>query len=262
MSEHDSFESHAMKLFAEALLQPKENREIWLNEKCNGDSKLQRRVRSLLLVDDSGSNALRTGAAHEDIFDDPPPERAGAYRLGRLIGRGGMGAVYEGVRDTGDFELKAAIKIIRPGILSESLVERFERERQILATLNHPNIANLLDGGTLDDGSPFIIMEYVEGEGIVDWADEMDLSFERRLDVFRQVCDAVQHAHQNLIIHRDITPSNILITKDGQAKLIDFGIAKPQADDEFYQIDNGSSGNSLASMSSVSYTHLTLPTKA
>lgn len=223
----DPHETEAMALFSEALDQPSDSRMDWLREKCGSNRSLLTRVMRLLDADGSGSGALRTGGAGSDAGDDPDPERAGAYRITELIGRGGMGAVYVGKRDLGDFEHTAAIKIIRPGVLSETLIERFERERQILARLNHPHIARLLDGGTLENGSPFIVMEYVDGEPVMDWVSARSLSRDDRLWLFGDVCAAVQHAHQNLIIHRDITPSNVLVTATGTVKLIDFGISRP-----------------------------------
>ena len=138
-----------------------------------------------------------------------------------------MGAVYEGHRDTEDFDHVVAIKVVRPGALSETLIERFQRERRILARLNHPHIARLYDGGETEDGAPFIVMERVNGVAITDWADGQALARDTRLSLFDDLCDAVRHAHQNLIIHRDITPNNVLVTPEGYVKLIDFGIAKP-----------------------------------
>jgi len=212
-------------------------------------------VLALLEADATGSGGLKTGGAGRDAGDDPMPERAGAYRITDLIGHGGMGAVYEGVRDSGDFNHKVAIKIIRPGVLSDTLVARFERERQILADLNHPNIARLMDGGELPDGSPYIVMEHIDGEPITDWADTASLSVDDRIWLFSDVCAAVRHAHQNLIVHRDITPSNVLVTGSGVVKLIDFGIAKPQTSDEPWQDEAAPSGKSPGkSLASLSFT--------
>lgn len=188
---------------------------------------MRKRVLELLAADSSSYISLKTGGASADAALPPAPERIGAYRITGLIGQGGMGAVFEGERDSGDFAHKVAIKIIRPGILSDALIGRFRRERQILADLSHGNIARLLDGGELEDGSPYIIMEYVDGLPITVWANDQNLSTDDRLRLFTDACSAVRHAHQNLIVHRDITPSNVLVTYAGQVKLIDFGIAKP-----------------------------------
>lgn len=248
MSEAGSLEQQALALLADALEQPSADRENWARAQAGDNAALASRVLALLEVDGSVNAALRTGGANRDVGVSPPPERAGPYLITGLIGRGGMGAVYKGERDNGDFKQIAAIKIIRPGVLNDSLIARFERERQILADLAHPNIARLLDGGALPDGSPYIVMEYVDGKPIAEWADAENLGLDDRLWLFRDVCAAVRHAHQNLIVHRDITPSNVLVTKAGTVKLIDFGIARPQSDDQ-QEAPDPPSGKSLASLS-------------
>ena len=220
-------EKQAFALFTEALDQPSETRRDWIALQAGDNAALKARVLELLAADSSGNMSLKTGGASADAIPPLAPERIGAYRITGLIGQGGMGAVYEGERDSGDFTHKVAIKIIRPGVLSEALIGRFRRERQILADLNHANIARLLDGGELEDGSPYIIMEYIDGQPITVWADAHDLDIDARLRLFSDACAAVRYAHQNLIVHRDITPSNVLVTRSGQVKLIDFGIAKP-----------------------------------
>lgn len=174
---------------------------------------------------------LRTGGAGDAINDERPPERIGAYRITGLIGQGGMGAVYRGERMTGDFDHVAAIKVIRPGALSDALVERFQRERQTLASLSHPGIARLFDGGATEKGDPYIVMEYVDGMPLGTWIETASASKTERTQLFLDICSAVGFAHQNLIVHRDITPSNVLVAKDGTAKLIDFGIARPPVAD-------------------------------
>ena len=153
-------------------------------------------------------------------------QRLGPYRLITEIGHGGMGTVYLGVRDDDAFQKRVAIKVLKRGMDTDSIVRRFRHERQILASLEHPNIAGLLDGGSTPDGRPYFAMEYVAGQPIVDYCDTHGLDTAARLKLFRQVCAAVQYAHQNLIIHRDIKPANVLVTVDGTAKLLDFGIAK------------------------------------
>jgi non-specific serine/threonine protein kinase/serine/threonine-protein kinase len=150
----------------------------------------------------------------------------GPYRIIRRIGQGGMGAVYLGARDDDQFKRQVAIKLIRRGMDSDFVLRRFRNERQILASLNHPNIAQLLDGGTTEDGRPYFVMEYIEGKPLTEYADEHRLATAERLKLFVQVCSAIHYAHQNLVIHRDIKPSNILVTADGTPKLLDFGIAK------------------------------------
>src|SRR4029077_11696164 len=138
----------------------------------------------------------------------------------------GMGAVYRAARVDGQYEKQVAVKLVRGGYDTSSVLERFRHERQILATLDHPNIARLLDGGTTEDGVPYLVMELIEGEPIDRYCDGHNLNVTDRLRLFCQVCTAVQYAHQRLVIHRDIKPSNILVTSDGIPKLLDFGIAK------------------------------------
>ncbi|HEX2269652.1 MAG TPA: serine/threonine-protein kinase, partial [Pyrinomonadaceae bacterium] len=152
--------------------------------------------------------------------------RIGRYRIVGEVGRGGMGAVFAAVRDDGEFEQKVAVKVILSGLNTDTIARRFRNERQILASLEHPNIARLLDGGMSDDGLPFYVMEFIEGEPIDEYCRTRNLSLHARLDLFRQVCAAVSYAHRRLIVHRDIKPSNILVTPAGEVKLLDFGIAK------------------------------------
>ncbi|MDE2408266.1 MAG: serine/threonine protein kinase [Xanthomonadaceae bacterium] len=152
--------------------------------------------------------------------------RFGPYRLERLLGEGGMGLVWLAARADGLYERKVALKLLRPGLASPSLRQRFDREREILARFAHPFIARLLDAGVNQNGQPYLALEYVEGEPITSWCQARQLDINARLDLFRQICDAVSHAHANLIVHRDLKPSNILVTPDGHVRLLDFGIAK------------------------------------
>ena len=168
-----------------------------------------------------GTDALDKGDAPSRLG-----QRVGTYEIVRELGRGGMGMVYLARRADEEFEKLAAIKLIRPGMAGELAVRRFRGERQISALLDHPNIARLLDGGTTEDGEPYFVMEFVEGEALLDYCDRHRLSVEERLRLFGEVCAAVQHAHRNLVVHRDIKPSNILVTEGGVPKLLDFGIAK------------------------------------
>jgi len=161
---------------------------------------------------------LRSSVARSD-------RRIGPYRLLREIGHGGMGTVFLAARDDAEFEKKVAIKVVR-GPDSDEVLARFRRERQILAGLEHPNIARLLDGGTTEDGLPYLVMEYVEGERIDRYCDEHHVGIRHRLEMFRGVCAAVAYAHRNLVVHRDLKPANILVTTEGMPKLLDFGIAK------------------------------------
>lgn len=227
----DAFEQEALAGLSDALDQSSDSRETWVRQQYDSRPDLRDRILQLLMADTDAPQAIRTGGASAQLQGEARPERVGAYRIVDLIGQGGMGAVYKAERDQGDFDHLAAIKIVRPGVLSAELSARFERERQILAALNHPNIARLYDGGQMPDGAPYLVMEYVDGAPILDWAAENHLKTDARLRAFERLCAAVQCAHQNLIIHRDITPSNVLVTATGDVKLIDFGIALPQPED-------------------------------
>jgi eukaryotic-like serine/threonine-protein kinase len=155
-----------------------------------------------------------------------PGRRIGRYRLLHEIGRGGTGVVYVAERADEEFEQRVALKVLRRGLDTDDVLRRFRAERQILASLDHPNIARLYDGGALDDGRPYLVMEHVAGVPITEFCDARRLGVDERLRLFLMVCDAVRYAHRNLIVHRDLKPSNILVTDDGQVKLLDFGIAK------------------------------------
>ncbi len=161
-----------------------------------------------------------------DEIDPMIGRRLGAYRIEREIGRGGMGAVYEAVRVDKEFNKRAAIKLVKRGMDTDFVLRRFRKERQILAALDHPHIAGLLDGGTTEDGLPYFVMEYIEGQPLYSFCDSHQLTIVERLKLFRSICDAVNYAHQKQVVHRDIKPSNVLVTSDGVPKLLDFGIAK------------------------------------
>jgi serine/threonine protein kinase len=196
-----------------------------------GRPELLTRLRTFIAAEQEVT--MRTGGAVASMGSEAPaPKRLAGYNIIERIGSGGMGSVYLARRDRGDFDHLAAVKIIRPGLLSERLVDRFRRERQILAQLRHPNIAQLFDGGSTEDGSPYIIMEYVEGRPLLAWAEETAATRDQRIDMLLQACAAVSFAHANLIVHRDITPSNVMVTNGGVAKLIDFGIARPKGADD------------------------------
>jgi eukaryotic-like serine/threonine-protein kinase len=218
-------ERDAIALFEAMLDVPEGEREAWIAARTAGRPALRDRVSAMRAADHMVD--LQTGAAVETLEEELPPDRIGAYRVAERIGRGGMGSVYRGERATGDFVHNVAIKIVKPGLLSETLIDRFQRERQTLATLSHPNIAQLYDGGETGTGSPYIVMELVDGLPLLQWADAHAPSRGERRRLFRDICGAVAFAHRNLIVHRDLTPSNVLVTRDGTVKLIDFGIAKP-----------------------------------
>ncbi|MFM9958613.1 MAG: protein kinase domain-containing protein [Phycisphaerales bacterium] len=154
------------------------------------------------------------------------PERIGSYVIRREIGQGGMGVVYLAAREEQDFSRIVALKVVKRGMDTSEVLRRFNLERQLLSGLNHPNIATLIDGGATEDGLPYFVLEYVEGQPIDKYCDLNRLTVAERLGLFKKVCAAVHHAHQNLIVHRDLKPGNILVTKEGEPKLLDFGIAK------------------------------------
>jgi serine/threonine-protein kinase len=214
------------------------SRAMALERACGGDAALRAQVEALVAADAGAENFLETPAAEyaaglvraasdaEARPDDRPGDRVGPYRVIREIGRGGMGRVLLADRADGQFEQQVALKLVGNGQFGGEILQRFLRERQILARLQHPNIARLLDGGVTADGRPYFAMEYVEGEPITTYCDGRALDVDARLDLFASVCDAVQYAHQNLVVHRDLKPSNALVTPGGQVKLLDFGIAK------------------------------------
>src|SRR5262245_55810805 len=208
-----------------------DERPALLTQFCGGDHELRREVESLLKYQtaDAFIQAPIQGAAQSlsgDSRDHLIGLRLGPYRISRLIGHGGMGAVYEAARADEQFDQLVAIKVIKRGMDTDFVRQRFSRERRILARLEHPHIARLIDGGATEDGLPYFVMEYVEGRTISEYCEANQLSIPERLKLFRQVCAAAQFAHQNLVVHRDIKPSNILVTSDGAPKLLDFGIAK------------------------------------
>ena len=206
----------------------------YLNEACHGDTELQGEVESLLRHHQLAATAflkepaiqLQKPLGNAESISPWVGRRVGVYQILEEIGHGGMGAVYRAARVDGQYEKQVAVKLVRGGYDTSSVLERFRHERQILATLDHPNIARLLDGGTTEDGVPYLVMELIEGEPIDQYCDGHNLNVTERLRLFCQVCTAVQYAHQRLVIHRDIKPSNILVTSDGIPKLLDFGIAK------------------------------------
>lgn len=223
-------ERRAMALLEQALDQPSGDRRAWLENCEEPDAQARALALAMLDADRSSGGSLRTGGADAALPEaEPVPPLLPGYRVLRQLGRGGMGAVWLAERDGSDFEHRVAIKVIKPGVLDDGLVTRFRRERQILAGLNHPNIAHLHDGGETADQQPYIVMEYIKGITLREWLEQREPGLPARLALFRQIADAVGFAHQNLVIHRDLTPNNVLVTDAGQAKLIDFGIARPPA---------------------------------
>ncbi len=218
-------------LFQSALDCAPEDRSAFLQTACDGDEALRHEVESLLAAyqpNDEFTNALAFdhGVRLLERAQAQGEWRIGPYRVLREIGRGGMGSVFLAARADDAFQKLVAIKIIRRGLDTDDIIQRFRSERQILATLDHPNITRLLDGGTTEDGRPFFVMELIEGEPIDQYCDRLSLTIADRLKLFQNVCAAVQYAHQNLVIHRDIKPGNVFVTKEGVPRLLDFGIAK------------------------------------
>ncbi|MEW6125815.1 MAG: protein kinase [Acidobacteriota bacterium] len=236
-----------------ALARDNGEREAYIKQACAGDPVLQNEVKARIFLFEKtasyhaasstqpldNSDATRQEATTQ-LFSDAATiglseeeqsalliePNIGAYKILRVLGQGGMGIVYLAQRDDEQYRKKVAIKVIRIGFENDFAIKRFRNERQILASLDHPNIAKLLDGGATPDGRPYFVMEYIEGKPITEYADTHRLSTIERLKLFRKVCSAVHYAHQNLVIHRDLKPSNILVTDDGIPKLLDFGIAK------------------------------------
>jgi len=217
-------------LFHEALERPDAERGDWVRRHCPDDSELAERVLELLeCADDEDESTIRSvlGHAAREVSShslEPAPIRLGPYRITGCLGQGGMGTVYRAERDDRNYSQKVAIKLLRgfPGTVA---LERLRRERQILADLQHPHIARLLDGGATGDGQPYLVMEYIEGSPLVQWCRDTNPSRDRRIRLMMHICDAVHHAHRHLVIHRDLKPGNILVTESGSPRVLDFGIA-------------------------------------
>src|SRR5689334_6848992 len=231
---------HRIKeIFHEVVALTPDERADFLNRACGSDGELRGDVEKLLAADAAASFHIENAIAA--AVDSLPTEtastverigeRIGRYAITGLIGKGGMGVVYRGVR-LDDFHMDVAIKLLRRGTDTGTTLERFRSERQILAVLQHPNIARLIDGGATEDGLPYLVMEYVNGTPLLEYA--APLSVRERVSLFRCICQAVHYAHQHSVVHRDIKPANILVTREGVPKLLDFGIAKladPQGDE-------------------------------
>ena len=217
------------EIFNAAIDLPAAERAKFLAE-C--EPNLRERVENLLKADENAEDFIiepafiDAGFTEEDETDFYVGKQIDDYKILKEIGHGGMGTVYLAAKSDETFDKKVAIKLIKRGMDTAAVLKRFVMERKILASLENPHIASLLDGGSTTDGLPYLVMEYIEGEPITKFCDSHRFSIEERLELFRKVCSAISYAHQNLVVHRDIKPSNILITKDGTPKLLDFGIAK------------------------------------
>lgn len=234
----DSERWQRVEQLCQAALEREEGRQAeYLEEACGADEELRREVESLLAHQKQASRFMETPAldvAAQSLADSESHEfrdaflgrRLGHYQIVQRVGSGGMGEVYRAVRADQEYSQQVAIKLVRSGLDPESVNARFRNERQILASLDHANIARLLDGGTTEEGVPYVVMEMIEGQRIDQYCSSHKLSVTDRIRLSIQVCSAVQYAHQRLIVHRDIKPGNILVTADGVPKLLDFGIAK------------------------------------
>ncbi|HEV8018627.1 MAG TPA: protein kinase [Steroidobacteraceae bacterium] len=222
------------EIFQSALDCAPESRAAFIDSACGGDAELRAEVDSLLAAHEQGDGESADSAAFEEalkVLEQRSARlhegrRIGPYRVLHELGRGGMGRVYLAARADQAFEKQVAIKVVERGLDTEEMTRRFQSEREILARLDHPNITRILDGGTTEDGLPFLVMEYVEGDPVDQYCDARALDVTGRLRLFQGVCAAVHYAHQNLIIHRDIKPANVLVTRAGVPRLLDFGIAK------------------------------------
>ncbi len=232
------------ELFGQAAEIPAAERAAFLERATQGDEEVRREVESLLAADEAAEGFLdkpATPAPVSELLEHPEAQNdgrlteshVGPYRLLSELGEGGMSRVYLAVRDDDQFKKHVAIKVIRDGPHSAELVARFRTERQILANLDHPNIARILDGGSTREGLPYFVMDYIEGEPLDEYCDRQQLSIAERVRIFLPICSAVEYAHRNLVVHRDLKPSNILVTSDGTPKLLDFGIAKLLKPGEF-----------------------------
>ncbi len=229
----------AQEIYFEMLELPATQRAHTLAQRCGNDLALREDVESLLELDAQHTGHLATGGAFSQLRgmgdggDAWTGRRLGPWSLDGVLGRGGMGMVFSATRVGSTFDQRVAVKVLTHRVFDQEGHDRFDRERRMLARLDHPRIARLIDGGVSDDGVPYLVMEYVDGIPIDQWCEQQQLSVADRLRLFRRVCDAVQHAHGRLILHRDLKPSNVLVTHDGHPKLLDFGVARalPGGDD-------------------------------
>jgi serine/threonine protein kinase len=224
--------SRIRQIYERALPLSGSDREGYLDRECRANHEIRKEVEGLLKGHERAPAWLEQpalGAAKAVLPAEAPKlegRRVGGYTLIRETGRGGTGVVYLAERSDDTFRRQAAVKLVLPPANSHAVISRFQQEREILASLDHPNIAKLLDAGVTEEGWPFFIMEFVDGQPIDRWCDQRKLTVSQRLELFGGVVDAVQFAHRHLVVHRDLKPGNIFVTNDGIVKLLDFGIAK------------------------------------
>jgi serine/threonine protein kinase len=233
MKTHDARWLRVRDLFEQAIELPADQRDSFIERNCGDDPSLRDELKSLLAVDAANSDSPLTGAIGAAVDATTRDRRQellgtviGPYRLTSVLGHGGAGTVYLGERIDRQYSAQVAVKVVEGAALHAEIGRRFRAERQILANLNHPNIARLIDAGESPQGYPYLVMEYIHGEPINIYCDRLQLNVEQRIELVLKVCTAVHYAHQNLVIHRDLKPGNILVTPDGTPKLLDFGIAK------------------------------------
>lgn len=219
-------ERRALDIVGDALELPIEDRARFVVEVAGGDKAVEERALAILAADPNKISALTPGVMIEELLDDEMPAKIGEFLIEREVGRGGMGSVFLGRKPTDDFEHLVAIKVVRADSTSSRLKERLRSERRTLARLKHPNIAQMYDGGETEDGAPYFVMEFVDGKPLDEYLSARSPGLAERLRIFRDACGAVAYAHRNLIIHRDLSPANMLVSADGHVKLIDFGISR------------------------------------
>ena len=218
------------EIFLQAADVPPSDRATFLDRMCGDDTEIRMEVESLLRAETTGETALCAAIEsqvaamlNESSLVDT---RLGSYRLLKEIGRGGMGTVYLAERADGQFRKQVAVKMVRPDMDTEFVLARFRRERQVLGRLDHPNIGRLLDGGTATNGTPYFVMEYIDGDWITRYCKSKALGLEQKVRMFLHICSAVHYAHLQFVVHRDLKPGNILVDSKGEPKLLDFGICK------------------------------------
>ncbi len=253
-AQRDSLAQRAYELFNSSMAQPQAERESWLRAQCANDAALWTEVQQLLQAERDSSGFLETSPVWQ-LQQDHSGEQVGAFVLVRILAQGGMGTVYLGQRNDGTYAQQVAIKLFNPRIVSGATRERFVAERNILAALEHPGIARIIDGGETAGGIPFVVMELVQGETIARYCAQQQLHVTERLHLLVKLCEALEYAHRCGIVHRDIKAGNVLVTAQREPKLIDFGIAKklPTEDEAELELDAELTGNQTTALMTPEY---------